>query len=230
MDRHAYHTFQILEHIEKTPVVTNRRIAGKLDVSVKLAHELLKKLGTKGLLHIRKRNSRRWDYFLTPKGIAEKARLTYEFLDFTMQFYREARRRSAEVLRDLHKAGVEKIAFLGLSEMAEIAFLGVQEHKLRLTEVFDDRRAGEEFMGVPVRPFAQIVQSAAERILVTAFDPALPMGERYLPRGAGQFLGPQKDQQALMSRPARSAIWRTGGLVWVFGRPISAQESEGQSE
>src|SRR3990172_8324088 len=119
MDKHAYHTFQILEHVEKTPLLTNRRLANKLNVSVKLAHSLLTQLVTKGLLHIRKRNSRRWDYFLTPQGIAEKARLTYEFLDFTMQFYREARKRSAQVLSQLKKEGVERIAFLGVSELAE---------------------------------------------------------------------------------------------------------------
>jgi len=98
MDRHAYHTFQILEHVENTPLLTNRRAATKLGVSVKLAHALLTLLVQKGMLDIRKHHSRRWDYFLTPKGIAEKARLTYEFMDFTMQFYRDARRRSSEVL------------------------------------------------------------------------------------------------------------------------------------
>lgn len=219
MDRHAYHTFQILEHVEKTPVVTNRRIASKLDVSVKLAHELLKKLVTKGLLHIRKRNSRRWDYFLTPKGITERARLTYEFLGFTMQFYREARRRSAEKARDLHRAGVKEIAFLGLSEMAEIAFLGVQEHKLKLIEVFDDERTGEEFMAVSVKPFADIQQSRAERILVTAFDPAMPMGERYLPSGAKELLASATDEPKFVER-----------LVWVFGGPFTKPGNDSESE
>ena len=37
MDRHAYHTLQILDHVERTPLVTNRKVASKLDVSVRLA-------------------------------------------------------------------------------------------------------------------------------------------------------------------------------------------------
>jgi len=68
MDRHAYHTLQILDHVEKTPLLTNRRVASKLDVSVKLAHALVKQLVQKGMLDIRKHHARRWDYFLTPKG------------------------------------------------------------------------------------------------------------------------------------------------------------------
>ena len=55
MDRHAYHTLQILDHVEKTPLLTNRRVATKLDVSVKLAHALVKQLVQKGMLDIRKR-------------------------------------------------------------------------------------------------------------------------------------------------------------------------------
>lgn len=183
MDRHAYHTFQILDHVEKTPLLTNRRVATKLNVSVKLAHELLKQVVQKGLVHVQKRHYRRWDYFLTPQGIAEKARLTYEFMDFTMQFYREARRRSSEVLAQARKGGVSRVAFLGVSELAEISFLGIREQKLQLLDVFDDTHAGEEFLGLTVRPLSEWPRSAAEKGLVTAFDPTLPMARNYLPAG-----------------------------------------------
>ena len=152
MDRHAYHTLQILDHVEKTPLVTNRKVATKLDVSVKLAHALAQAACPEGDAEYPKHHSRRWDYFLTPKGIAEKARLTYQFMDFTMQFYREARRRSSEVLAQARKAGVRRVAFLGVSELAEIAYLGIQEQKLQLVDVFDDARAREKFLGVEGPP------------------------------------------------------------------------------
>jgi len=218
MDRDAYHTFQILDHVEKTPLVTNRRVASKLNVSVKLAHRLLRQLATKGLLHIRKRNPRRWDYFLTPKGVAEKARLTYEFLDFTMQFYREARRRSAEVAAKLKKEGVRRIAFLGVSELGEIAFLGVREHGLDLVEVFDDARAGGEFLGLIVKSVKELQTSQAERILVTAFDPALPMGERFLPQGVTI---PTASDGAPATINAR--------LVWIFNASIPGKQKGEQN-
>ena len=155
----------------------------ELGVSVKLAHELLTGLAQRGLLHVRKLHSRRWDYFLTPTGVAEKARLTFEFLDFTMQFYRSARRQSAEVLSKAAKGGVKRIAFLGANELAEIASLGAQEWHLQVVDIFDDTHAGEESLGVKVRPISELDQSDAERILVTAFDPREPMARRYLPKG-----------------------------------------------
>ena len=120
-DRHAYHRYCILDHVERSPRVTNRMMAQKLGVSVKLAHELLSGLAKRGLLHIRKRHARRWDYFLTPQGLSEKARLTRQFVEFSMQFYREARTRSSEVLADAARRGARRVAFLGATELAEIA-------------------------------------------------------------------------------------------------------------
>ena len=212
MDRHAYYTFQILDHVENTPLVTNRKVASKLDVSVKLAHALLRQLVQKGMLDIRKHHSRRWDYFLTPKGIVEKARLTYEFIDFTMQFYREARRRSSEVLAQARKSGVTRVAFLGASELAEIAYLGVQEQKLQLVDVFDDALAGQAFLGLTVRPVSELPLSASDKVLVTAFDPTLPMDHHYLPPGVVPASGNGEELSHADPR-----------LIWVFGAPQEAQ-------
>ena len=181
MDRHAYHIFRILDHVEDTPRVTNRSIARKLNVSVKLAHELLGKLVSKGLLHVKKHHARRWDYFLTPKGLTEKARLTFEFLDFSFQFYREARARSAKLLADLGRAGVKRVAFLGTGELAEIAYLGVSEMGMEIVDVFDDGAAGGSFLSLAVRPTSEIEQTKAQKVIVTSFDPKQPMSADYLP-------------------------------------------------
>src|ERR1051325_9141332 len=105
MDRSAFHELEILKQVEQSSRLNNRMAARKLNASVKLAHQTLKKMVAKGLLHVKKEHSRRWDYFLTPRGLAEKARLTYEFLDFSLQFYREARRRSAQLCRDMAECG-----------------------------------------------------------------------------------------------------------------------------
>ena len=135
---HALYELGILKHVEETPQLNNRTASKKLGVSIRLAHALLKTMVSKGLLHVTVIHARRWDYFLTPKGIAEKTRLTMEFLDFSMTFYREARKRSAQLCRDLAESGVRNVSFLGNSELAEIAYLGVQEWGLCLTAVYGD--------------------------------------------------------------------------------------------
>lgn len=195
MDDHAYHELQVLNHVENSPILTNRMLSSKLGVSVKLTHYLLKKMVKRGLLHMKRRDGRSWYYFLTPRGVGEKLRLTYDFLDFSKQFYHEARKRSSEVCLRLAREGVKRVAFLGAGELAEISFLGLAEQKLTLTDIFDDALAGELFLGRAARPVVDLPKSKAERVLITLYDPAQPMRAHYLPEGVAD----------------------DGRLVWVFG-------------
>ena len=87
-DPNALYELDILKTVEQNCRLTNRLVARKLGVSIKLAHQLLTRMVQKGLLHVTVVHSRRWDYFLTPTGLAEKTRLTLEFLEFSMRFYR----------------------------------------------------------------------------------------------------------------------------------------------
>ncbi len=182
-NRHELLELEILKHVEQSPRLNNRVAARKLGVSVKLAHIILKKMVSKGLLHVKKEHARRWDYFLTPSGISEKTRLTYEFLDFSMQFYREARRRSAWLCRTLAESGVKQIGFLGSGEMAEIVYLGVVEWGLELTDVFDDARANGTLLGRTIRPASNISDSRCEKIIVCLYDKTHPKTASYLPQG-----------------------------------------------
>jgi len=195
LDSHRYYELKILEHVADGSELPRRVAARKLGVSVKLAHNLLSGLVERGLLHVRKENARRWRYFLTPGGVAEKARLTREFLEFSLEFYREARRRSAQVCRGLSEGGVRRIAFLGLGELAEIAYLGVREWGLELTEVYDGVRAGRVFFGCDVEPLEAVRRSGAEAIVVTSFNPEHPMTPRWLP----------------------GAVEADRRMVWIFG-------------
>jgi len=181
-DPHALYELDILSHVEQTNRLNNRLAARKLGVSIKLAHEILKRMVHRGLLHVSVVHSRRWDYFLTPRGIAEKTRLTLEFLDFSLHFYREARRQSAQLCRELSEAGRRRVAFLGADDLAEITYLGVQEWGLELCAVYADadRRT---FMNVPVRPLAELPRSRHDAVIVCLYDKTQPMRAGWLPAG-----------------------------------------------
>lgn len=186
MDVHAYYSYKLLEHLEQTPNLTNRIASAKLGVSVKLTHAVMRKLLDKGWIHATKRDGRSFFYFLTPKGIAEKARLTYEFLEFTRQFYKQARRLSSEVCQQLALAGVKHVALLGAGDLAEIAYLGICEHHLRLSDVYAIEGTGSLFMGMPVQPADAVPAPGKGRfakILVALYDPREPMRRHYLPPG-----------------------------------------------
>jgi DNA-binding MarR family transcriptional regulator len=207
-DSQRYYELKILEQVEAVPDLPRRVAASKLGVSVKLAHKLLGGLVERGLLHVRKENARRWRYFLTPQGIAEKARLTREFIEFSFEFYREARRRSAQVCRDLSESGAKRVAFLGTGELAEIAYLGIQEWGLDLVDVFDRQGVDRTFFGCKVRLVEELGRSAADRIIVTTFNPRNPMSPGFLP-------------EQVRADPR---------MVWIFGGPMDGAGAAGAGD
>jgi len=180
IDKNELLEFKILKHVEESPKLNNRMAASKLGCSVKLAHALLGKMVDRGLLHVKKLHSRRWDYFLTPKGIAEKARLTYEFIDFSMNFYQEARKASSQVCRDIAESGLKTVAFLGAGDLAEIVYLGVKEWDLELVEVYNGDISGT-FLGHSILPVSDLRNSQAGAVIVCLYDKKSPMEKNYLP-------------------------------------------------
>lgn len=185
---------EILKHVESTPRLNNRMAASKLGCGVKLAHTLLSKMVDRGFLHVKKHHARRWDYFLTSRGIAEKTRLTYEFVGFTMQFYHEARRESSLLCRKIAESGKKEVAFLGDGELAEIAYLGVKEWGLELKEVYGEGK--KEFLRHQVLPLNSAIDSSSDAIIICLYDKEKPRTPDYLPEG----------------------LVRNEKMVWIFSR------------
>lgn len=179
LEKNDLYELELLKHVEETPRLNNRMAAAKLGCSVKLAHALLKKLVARGWLHIRKVHSRRWDYFLTPAGVAQKARLTYEFLDFSFQFYQEARKTSSQLCRDLAEGGCRSVALIGAGDLAEVVYLGVREWGLTLSAVYADE--GGSFLDLAVQPLADSSRDEADALIVCLYDRSDPMGPAALP-------------------------------------------------
>lgn len=179
--KNNFNELKILEHVESTSLLNNRMVAKKLGCSVKLAHELLRKMVDRGCLHIKKLHSRRWDYFLTPKGIAEKTRLMRGFISFSRYFYHEARKASSMLCRRLAERGCKKVAFIGTGDLAEIFYLGVMEWNLELKEVYADK--GDKFLGVAIKPFLEIIDTDVDALIICTYDEHNPMLNFELPEG-----------------------------------------------
>ncbi|MCP4176861.1 MAG: hypothetical protein GY756_03770 [bacterium] len=179
IDKNNLFELEILKHVEGTPTLNNRIAAAKLGCSVKLAHTLLKKMVLKGLLNVQKLNSRHWEYFLTSKGITEKVKLTYEFLEFSMQFYNEARKKSSQVCKDIADKDIRNVGLIGTGDLAEIVYLGIKEWNLNLTEVFGESH--DTFLGHPTKPFSNLSNSLSDNLIVCIYDKSHPMTKSYLP-------------------------------------------------
>lgn len=85
--------FDILRKIQKNPELSQRKLAKELGFSLGKLNYCLKELQVKGLIKMEnfKKNPNKINYFyiLTPKGIAEKTKLTLNFMKRKMQEYDE---------------------------------------------------------------------------------------------------------------------------------------------
>ncbi len=77
--------YQILSHLQDNEITTQRKISKRTGLSLGAVNILLKKMVRKGLIKVEKLNTRTVRYILTPKGMKEKTRLTYNFVRSSYQ-------------------------------------------------------------------------------------------------------------------------------------------------
>lgn len=155
-------TLGLLRAIEDDPHQTQRGLAGQLGIAVGLTNAVLKRAVAKGLVKVASAPARRYAYYLTPQGFAEKSRLTLRYLEHSLTVLRGARDAFAGEFAMCQHKGWNRIAVLGGGEMADIALLGAQETGLHPLALIAPARAGQVRSGVPV-----VADVAAARRLAT---------------------------------------------------------------
>jgi len=170
MDNQDLRTLKILEEIEKDKAPSQRYLAGKLNISLGLVNSFIKRLAQKGLFKIKNIPKNRVKYILTPKGAAEKTRLTYKYIQYSFQFYKSAREKLRILFYDLTKTGNKKIVFYGAGDLAEIAFISLQEVPIELVAVVDDNKAGEIFMDFVITDSDYLSTIYFDKIIITSID------------------------------------------------------------
>ena len=95
--------FQVLKYLDNTQITSQREISKSLNISLGKINFILKALIDKGIVKARNfknnQNKRAYAYYLTPKGIDEKTRLTISFFDRKSKEYDKLKKE----LRDLEK-------------------------------------------------------------------------------------------------------------------------------
>ena len=174
MLREHERNLEILTAIGEGAPVTQRALAEQLGVALGLANLCLKRLASKGLIKVmefpaKPSARKRLRYVLTPKGMAEKTRLSYEYMAYTVRLFRRTRGNLRETMARLHALGMKRFALCGVGEAAELAYLTLREFGLEPVGVFD-RESGGQFLGFPVRGLAEVAGEEIDGVIVATFD------------------------------------------------------------
>src|SRR5438046_672562 len=128
MERHQERDLEILTAIGEGRPLTQRALAQRLGMALGLTNLYLKRLATKGLIKItefpRKPAARkRLRYVVTPKGLLEKTRLTYDYMTYSLGVYRRTRETLRETLSHLPGDGTKRVVLYGVGQAAALAAL-----------------------------------------------------------------------------------------------------------
>ncbi len=167
--QYTYKSLLLLDEISKGEPVSQRDLSKKLNIALGLVNSYVKNLVSKGYITVKAIPAKRYAYYLTPKGFAEKTRLTYHHLQNFTNLYREARRDFKELFNMLYGEGVRSVVFAGADEAAEIAYLSLQEFNIEFAGILDNERAGNDFFKYKIMPFEKIKEIEADFIIMSSF-------------------------------------------------------------
>jgi DNA-binding MarR family transcriptional regulator len=141
---------ELLGNVAGEQALNQRKLARQIGISVGLVNALVHRAVHKGLIKIRQAPARRYAYYLTPKGFAEKSRLIAEYLDVSLRFFRTARQEYGEEFARCAAEGERRIVLAGAGELAEIATLAANGSAIELLGILDRESNQARLAGLPV--------------------------------------------------------------------------------
>jgi len=169
MEKEAQRHLTILNEISEGNHLTQRAIADKMGIALGLVNLYLKRLIRKGFVKVSNISSNRIKYLITPKGMAEKGRLTYEFMGYSLGLYRETRKNIREGLEALSGKGIHRVAIYGTSEAVELTFLTLREIGVEVSIIISEEGYKSSFLGIPVRGLDEVSPEEFDLIIVASF-------------------------------------------------------------
>ncbi|MBK5652371.1 MAG: winged helix-turn-helix transcriptional regulator [Rhizobium sp.] len=157
----------LLSSVESDGARSQRHIAAELGVALGLVNAYLKRCVKKGLVKVSDVPARRYAYYLTPQGFAEKSRLTVRYLSDSFSFFRLAKSDCAQVFDQAKARGFSRLVLAGQSDLAEVAILCAVEAGVKIVAVVDPFGEVSHFVGVEVRKSFDEVTGGFDAVIIT---------------------------------------------------------------
>jgi len=180
--------FQLLAEVADEQPVSQRELAKRLGIALGLVNSYLKNFVAKGFIRIKNYPHNRYAYLLTPNGMAEKARLAYQHVNYFTSLYTVTRQDYLLLFHELAERGVSQVTFCGVDEVAEIAWLSLQEAGLTLAAVMDDNNPGRDFMGRQVVCMSSEFLTGQQLVVITSLKRAAQLRTQLLELGVSSSM------------------------------------------
>ena len=136
-----------LTSLEEGIEVTQQGISNKISVSIGFVNALVKKFVKKGTIKVQQAPYKRFVYYLTPDGFAEKSKLVVEYLTDSLSLFRLIRTELNKIF--LNNKNNSFILY-GISEISEIAILSANEIGVEISAVIDPKFKEKKYFNIPV--------------------------------------------------------------------------------
>jgi DNA-binding MarR family transcriptional regulator len=182
MDLQGQRDLLLLSELHRDGGATQRTLAGKLGVALGLTNLYLKRLARKGYITIATLQRNRIRYLLTPQGFAEKSRLTYQYMQHSLSYYRDMRGRLKDMLSSLECGKGQRVAICGTGELAELVYLALRDMNIDCVG-FIDGNLRDTFLSCPVSSPDRIAAWHVDRVLIADLEHAGTYEEQLVQSG-----------------------------------------------
>lgn len=117
---------KIIEEISRGKDLTQRELSKRTKLSLGAVNLILKRLARRGVVKTTNLNPRKVEYILTPKGLAEKTRKSYNYILKTIDLVKMVKGEIARIVLEEFNRGQKRFVVLGNDDLADIIELALR--------------------------------------------------------------------------------------------------------
>ncbi|MBF0330167.1 MAG: winged helix-turn-helix transcriptional regulator [Nitrospirae bacterium] len=163
-------SLKLLDNIAKEPQTTQRTLADDLGIALGLVNAYLKRLGKKGYIKITTLPRNRIKYIITPKGFAEKTKLTYTYMNYSLEYFKEARSKIEDAYKSMIENGCKTVIIWGDGELAELCFISTRGLPLNVVGIVGSKRIENGFFGHNIYSVEDVKALSFDAVIVASIE------------------------------------------------------------
>lgn len=118
---------QLLNLLAAQEPSSQREVASASGLSLGFVNSVIKRLATTGYIKIQNLSSRKMRYLVTPKGLAETGRQSYDYIRRTIQTFNACLERVRAIIDREIEGGARRFTVVGTGEVADLVEIHLRE-------------------------------------------------------------------------------------------------------